>query len=238
MDSIKNLPEPEFGKAILVMLNRQSLGHILPSQRGLTVGWQSDHDMLRIVAYFDREPTATDQDAINEIAAEMEAELGFSVSEKRFVIRLETECVGSTKPFAQLAALGCWAHFRYEGDTISYPIPDFIKQATAKKTASNDLLTLAAQQSLVGRIASYTRKITAEIADNAVHFEAYTDTPNNEKQHSLLLDAAREVSVLLSLPNIPRVNCTFAQGSYADLGSLAVTPYLRYESEMGYFPDE
>src|SRR5579859_1931271 len=122
MDPLKTLPEDEFGKAILLRLNRQLLGNILPSQRGLTVGWKHNHDSVQLLAYFDRAPTETDRDAINEVAAEMEGEIGFSVSEKRFVIQVEPLCLQSAQPFAQLEMLNCWAHFRYENAAIQYPL--------------------------------------------------------------------------------------------------------------------
>lgn len=239
MTSIHELPEQAFAQAILLLINRNSRGYILPSLRGITAGWTSDHQKVHLIAYFDRQPTENDSDSIQEIAAEIEASVGFSVSQNRFDIELDAEVRESTEPFARLESLGCWAFFRDEGETIHYTPPAEVIGVLQSGEINADGLLLAAQQALIGRITASTREVTLgwNSEDRSVQLRAYSDTQDNQRQKSLLDDAARDLTTFLRLSSIT-TEVVYSDASYGELDNLGVVAYLRYEPEMDYYEDE
>lgn len=231
---IGEMSEEEFARKMLVLVGRNALGHVLASQRGMTVGWAPDREELTLRAYFDREPNEVDVDSVNEVAAQVEAVIGYSLSEQRFVVRIEAESRYSETDFAQLEDLGYWTHFRDDGADVDYAVPGVVA-ATLQDAPerAGDGLFLAVQQALVARVRPTARKITAGLVDGGLRVRAYTGS-HDDRQERLLEAAARDAGILLGL-SPAEADCVPSDAPWGELESFDVTVYQRYEPEMGYF---
>ena len=70
-----------FETALRLSMQRAMLGEITPNMRLITVGWKEGLAELQILVYFDEEVTDEDRENVNNITAEVFADIDFE-SEK------------------------------------------------------------------------------------------------------------------------------------------------------------
>ena len=96
-----------FETTIRLSFQRAMRGEIRPSMRLITVGWNENLTELHVIAYFDKEVTDEENESVNNITAEVFADIDFE-SEK-------INCVyDADRPLGQLEILKFIAFARKE----------------------------------------------------------------------------------------------------------------------------
>ena len=96
----------DFETTLRLSFQRAMLGEITPNMRLITVGWNEKLTELHVTIYFDKEVTEEDEENINNITAEVFADIDFK-SEK-------IACVYDTRPLGELDVLRFIAYARKE----------------------------------------------------------------------------------------------------------------------------
>ena len=88
---------------LLLSAQRALLGMIYPSVRAIAIGHE-DMNLLKIIYYLDREPNELDYENINEVSAEICADISF--------VDVEEKCIYTISHLKDLDNLSAWVYIR------------------------------------------------------------------------------------------------------------------------------
>lgn len=231
----REMNHDEFGLNLMSLLIQNSLGYILPEQRGMGLSWDHQAKSAKVTTYFDQDPSEDNIDAINEIVTQAEALIGFSEDEKKFYVDIEVENRISRDSFDNLAE-DVWVYFRHENQPTNYDYSEILDAIAKVDLHPKDQLRIATQQALVGRILPATRSISVTYDDtlDKFHLRAITQDNDIQPQLQLLKAALSEMAGPIPFKDT-QVECLHSSASIYSLDHLELTTYLRYESELGYY---